>query len=169
MVRQVHVGRPLSFRAALMEKDVRFGTVLAIVLVTWLLSRAVIVGLRLAVPTSWWLAVATVASAVVFQMAIVYAIPAAVFTGASWWKALFQSLREALRHPFSTFVLVIVPAGAVLAFSVAASPNRVWAWMMARSPELVLGFIVARLAVWTLADAVMTVGVSHVWWTHRAR
>ncbi|MDP3703154.1 MAG: hypothetical protein Q8R78_02045, partial [Candidatus Omnitrophota bacterium] len=110
-----------------------------------------------------------IGATVVLQTLLVYAIPASVFSAAKWWKALWLSIRETLRHPVSTLLLVAVPTTAVIAFSVAFSPGRVGQWMQQSDAEIVFIFIVGQLILWTVADVLVTIGIAHLWFSHRAQ
>lgn len=167
MVGQVHQGKPISLRDAMASGRIRYGRVTLLWLVTWGLARLLSEGLGVLPPTVWMLVGGTLA-VLVAQALVVYAIPAAVFEQLSWWRALFASVREAIRHPFATFAVVILPSIAVIAFSIWMSPARVGQWMKEGTPEIALGCILVRLAVWTIADAVLTIAVAHLWWTNRS-
>jgi hypothetical protein len=39
--------------------------------------------------------------------------------------------------------------------------------MWRTTPELVFLFIAARLVLWTIADAFLTLAVAHLWWARR--
>lgn len=169
MVRQTYEGAPLSLRNALVSGQVRFGAVLLIWAITWGSARLVMEALGHWAPNAGWAIWAAIGSTIMLQTLLVYAIPATVFAAAKWWKALFLSVRETLRHPASTLLLVAVPTTAVIAFSVACSPGRVAQWMQQTEAELVLVFIVGQLILWTVADVLVTVGIAHLWWAHRTQ
>ena len=169
MVRQTYTGELLSLRAALISRQVRYGTVLAVWLVTWGVARGLMeAASRMApkTPSTTWV-VAGLTFAVVLQALFAYAIPAAVFEQSRWWNALAKSLREAMRYPASTLAMVAVPSSLVLLASIIAPSGRVARWMAQTAPEIALLFVAGRLVIWTVADAVMTVGVAHLWWIHR--
>lgn len=168
MVRQIHGGIPLSLRTALISKQVRYGAVTLLWLITWGLAKGMTEGLdRFAPKDAWvfWLGVGVI---LILQALLVYAIPAAVFEGSTWWKAVIQSVRETFRYPVTTGLVVIVPSAAVILFAVLAPSARVAQWMMQAAPEIALAFVAARLIVWTVADALITVAIAHLWWIHRA-
>ena len=169
MVKQVHSHAPLSFRDALVGRNVRYVRVVALWLISWGLAKGMVAGLSEYAPRSVWMAWTSIGLAVVLQALLVYAIPAAVFENASWWKALRSSLREAVRYPVTTLIVVLIPSAALIAFAILAPSARVGAWVVRSStPELVVALIATRLVLWTLADAVMTVMVAHLWWLRRA-
>jgi hypothetical protein len=167
MVRQTWSGQPLSFREALIGGRVRYGTTLAIWLSSWGLVRLATAGLAL-LPLGPAGALASgIAATLLLQALVVFAIPAAVFNGLPWWRALARSAQEACRHPLPTLLLILPPSATVLAFALAASPAHVARWMMQAAPETAFAWIVARLLVWTLADALLTVTAAHLWWARR--
>ena len=168
MVRQTHEARPLSLRAALVSRQVRYGTVLLVWISTWALAKMAVGALVHAAPKSagLWSAIG---ATVFIQVLLAYAIPAAVFEGSTWRKALSQSVRETGRYPLSTAMAVIVPSAAAILLAFLASPARVAQWMAQTAPEIAFVFVIGRLLVWTAADAVMTVAVAHLWWIHRAQ
>ena len=167
MVRQTHEGKSLSFRDALMGREVRWGTMALLWLVVWAGARAAAQGLVHTIPQGPRLLWSSVAVTVAFQVLLAYAIPAAVFNRSPWWKALLQSLRETARHPLSTLLIVALPTIPVLLWSLMASEARVAGWMARIAPEVAVAFVVCRLALVTAADAVLTVGIAHLWWCHR--
>ncbi|MBI3321024.1 MAG: hypothetical protein HYZ91_02005 [Candidatus Omnitrophica bacterium] len=170
MVWQTHTGQRLSFREALLSRRVRYGTVLILWGLTWAAARgAVGMLVRTAPAGSAWLFWAIVALTVGLQTLFAYAIPAAVFTGAPWWRALLQGFREVTRYPMSTLLMVLVPLTAVIGFSVAVPENRLAAWMVQTVPEIAVFCIIGRWLVMMAADALLTVGIAHLWWIHRAQ
>ena len=169
MVRHSYEGKPLSVRSALVSGQVRFGAVLLIWAITWGLAKILMEGLSRFAPKAGWVLWAAIALTVILQMLLVYAIPATVFVGAKWWKAMVVSVKETLRHPLSTFLVVAVPSAAVIAFSIVAPSGRVAQWMQQTEPEMVFVFIAGRLGLWTLVDAVITVAIAHLWWAHRTQ
>ncbi len=167
MVAQFHRGQPLSLRNALVGGQVRYGTLLIIWLVTWLVAESALrLVARVPLPQAWRMGLG-IGCAVALQVLVVYAIPAAVMEQLSWWRAIGRSLREALTHPFSTLGIVAGPSAVILAFALLAPPARVAGWMMATAPELALGLVAARLLVGTIADAILTVAAAHLWWQYR--
>jgi glucan phosphoethanolaminetransferase (alkaline phosphatase superfamily) len=119
-------------------------------------------------PTAPWAFWAMVGVTLSSQLLFVYAIPAAVFECAPWWKALFLGVRETVRYPLSTLVIVASPTSALIAFAVTVPEVRVAQWMERTTPELAIALVAARLLVWMVVDAVMTVAIAHLWWVHRA-
>jgi hypothetical protein len=167
MVRQTWSGRPLSFREALINGRVRYGTVLAVWLSSWGVARLTTLGLAL-LPLGPARALgAGIAVTLLLQALLVYAIPAAVFDNLSWWQALSRSAREAIRDPVNTLLLIMLPSAAVLTFTLAASPAHVARWMMQTAPEVAFAWVAARLLVWTFADVLLTVTAAHLWWARR--
>ena len=168
MVRQTHAGERLSLREALVARRVRYGRVVLIWLVTWGAAKW-IMGLAFSsAPTAGLLLAGGIALAMFLQMLCVYAIPAAVFEGATWWNAILRGVRETFRHPITTLLVVAVPSGLVILFSMWATDGRLVQWMLQTTPGIAVIFVVARLAVWTVADAILTVAIAHLWWFHRA-
>ena len=166
MVRQIHQGQPLSFRDALMSGRIHYGRLAFLWLVTWGLAKGLSRGFEALHPAPSLLVLVT-CLVILVQALIVYAIPAAVFEQLSWWRALMASLRETCRYPIATCAVVVLPSVSVMMFAIKASPARVAEWMFQAEPEMVFGWIALRLLVWTVADAVLTVGIAHLWWTHR--
>jgi tetratricopeptide (TPR) repeat protein len=168
MVRQVHEGSPLSLRNALVSRQVRYGRVVLLWLVSWGLGKGLLETFSAFAPRTAWAAWSALGLIVALQACIVYAIPAAVFEPSGWWRALVRGVRETLRYPLSTLLVVIGPCAALIAVAVAAPSVRVAQWMQHAQPEVAVVFVVARLAAWTVADALMTVAIAHLWWLHRA-
>ncbi len=167
MVRQTHEGVPLSVRGALVSRQVKYGRVLLVWLITWGLAEGLVTGLVRFAPKAAWVFWAAIGLTILLQLLLVNAIPASVFERSPWWKALFQSVREAARYPISTFVVVAIPSAAMIAFAFFVSPVRVSEWMLKTAPEIVVPLVALRLFVWTLTDALMTITVAHLWWLHR--
>ena len=167
MVRQVRDGQVPSLRAALISRQVRYPTVLALWLTTWILAQGVSEIVNRVAPKSIEALWVGIGLTVMLQAAFVYAIPAAVYNREGWKTALIHSLRETLRHPLSTALIVSVPSAIVIAWSIIASEGRVAHWMLATIPEVAILFVAARLLMWTIADAVITVAAAHLWWVHR--
>ena len=168
MVRQAHDGTPISFRTVLVNRSVRYGTVLML----WLLTASFAAGASTAamhlLGHSGWALPVQLGVTLAVQMACLYWIPASVFEQLRWWSALRCGVRETFRHPLSTAIVVLVPSAAVISFAFLASDARVSRWMAKTEPEIVVLFIAARLAVLTVADAIMTVSAAQLWWVHRA-
>lgn len=168
MVGQTHQGQRLSLREALVTRRVRYGTLLMVWVVTWSLATGLgeaVASFAPKTPQVFWISVGLT---LLLQAFVVYAIPAAVFHGASWWRALGQSVRETLRYPFSTLLVVAVPSAGIMLFALGCSSQQVASWITRTEPEIAVAFIAARLMVWTLADALLTVTSAHLWWVHRA-
>ena len=167
MVRQTHEGVKLSLRTALVSRQVRYGRVLLVWLVTWALVKSLAEGLAHVAPKTvsvfWW----GIGSAVLLQALLVYAIPAAVFEDATWWKALLRSVQETAQHPLSTLAAIVIPCAMVIGLAIGAPDARVKYLMLQVTPEIAVAFIVGRLVVWTVADALLTVSVAHLWWIRR--
>ena len=168
MVRQTHEGRPLSLRTVLVNGEVPYGRVMLLWLMTWGLAKGMLeLASRFAPKTTWvfWIFIGL---AVILQALLVYAIPAAVFEDAKWWKAAFRGVLETCRHPLSTLLVVTVPSAMVISFAILASPVRAAQWMMHLAPEIAIPLVTGRLVVWTVADTLLTISVAHLWWIHRA-
>jgi hypothetical protein len=167
MVRQRYEGRGLSVSEARRSGQVRYVTVTLIWLVSWAIAQSVVRGLPflIAQPTAQrWVIIGVV---VILQAIFVYAIPIAVFTRSSWWKSLWNGLRETLLHLPGTLVVILPPLALIVAASTLAPPMRVERFSLRTIPEFSLLFVAGRLMVWTLADALMTIGVANLWWAHR--
>lgn len=155
MVRQVHEGKTPCLREALVSRQVRYGRVTLLWLLSWLL-------VRFALRIHWGAAAA-------LQVLLVYAVPAAVFYAGPGWRAFFRGVGESLRYPLSTLVTVLGPVLGLLALAQLLHPVRVAGMMSdAATPEAVLWFLPARLLLWIGVEAILTVAVAHLWWFHRA-
>ncbi len=169
MVRQVRTGQPISLRQALVGKEVPYGRVTCLWLLTWGVATGLTEGMLHALPTkTLWMFWLVVAVTLFLQTLFVYTIPAAVFERVTWWKTLLRAVSETVRYPLSTFLLVAIPTSLIVLFAMMAPETRVAHWMEQKMPEIVIVFVAARLFVWTLTDAVLTVAVAHLWWSHRA-
>ena len=168
MVRQAYQGQPLSLRNALISRQVRYRRVVLIWLLTWIIARGVLQLTASLAPKTTWIIWSSIVVTVVIQTLLAYAIPAAVFMDLSWWKAIMRSIREAIRFPIDTLLAVTMASALVVLFAVIVTPNHVARWMMQTTPEIALVFVVARLVIWTAADAFLTVAVATMWWAHRA-
>lgn len=168
MVRQAHEGIPLSLRTALVSRQVAYGRVVLIWILMWGMGTGIMEAARRMVPQAAWLMGVSLGASVMLQALLVYAIPAAVFNGSPWWRALLQSARETGRHPISTMIVVAIPSAAVLLFAVTCSPGRLAQWMRQGAPEIAVALVIARLFVWIVTDAFLTVASAHLWWVHRA-
>lgn len=163
MVEQAHLGAPMSIRGALLGGRLRYGHLVLAWLAAWLLME----GLRGALVRAAMPAPVLLAASIALQLALVYAIPAVVFERASWWRALWLSLREMLRAPLATLLVASGPLALVIGFSLTVSSIQVAHWMERTAPEIALAFVAARLVIWTLADALLTVAIAHLWWARR--
>jgi len=168
MVRHSYEGKPLSLHAALASQQVRYGRITLLWFLAWLIGKGMMELLARVMPKTIWAFWTSIGVVVVLQLLFVYAIPSAIFDNATWPKALWRGMREAIRYPVSTLTIILPPSAAIIAFHLFMNDNAVNQWMMRKTPELVLVFIAARLLVWTVTDAWLTVGVSHLWWLHRA-
>lgn len=166
LVRQAHEGCRLSVRTVLAGRAMRYRTLLLIAVGAWLLAKAVSSLVAALVHEAGWQLIAQLVAVIFLQALLVYAIPIAVYERAAWWRALWLSAREALRHHVTTLLLVLIPAAALATFAVVASERQVAYWMARTTPEIVFLFIAGRLALWTVADALLTVAVAHLWWIH---
>ncbi len=169
MVRQVHEGRGLSLREALVSRQVRYSRVVILWCLSWLLAKGFLGALTAAAPKAPWVVWVSVAAMITLQWLVVYAIPASVFEGSKWWKAIVQGVQESLRYPFSTLAVVALFTAPVIAFSILAPVTRLVDLILQTTPEIALVFVVGRLVVWTICDACLTVAVAHLWWIHRAQ
>ena len=168
MVRQIHEDAPVSLRAALVSRQVGYVRVVILWLITWGLAKVTMEAVSALAPRAGWVIWYGILLTVVLQALFVYAIPAAVFERTAWWKALYRSLRETLRYPFSTLVIVALASAPVIAFAIFTPSARVSQWMMQIAPEIAVACVAARLLVWTVADVFLTVATAHLWWVHRA-
>lgn len=167
MVRQTHQGKTLSLRAALYGRQIRYWDVVLITVVAWLLLEGVTRGLPYLLPAALWAVLPVLAAALVVQTLLAYAIPAAVYDRLSWWRALARGGREAGQHPVGSFLVVAVPSSLVIGYGLFGSDAQVRQWMAETAPEVAVVFVVVRLLVQTVADAVLTVAVTHLWFLHR--
>ena len=119
-------------------------------------------------PNASWVLWVGIGMGLLMQALLAYAIPLTVFTKAPWWAALDHSVRETLRYPMSTLVVVGIPSAVAILFAVLATPGRVAFWMTHDVPEIAFLWVAARLIVSTVTDAVLTVAIAHLWWIHRA-
>ena len=157
----------MSMRGALASKQVRYRTVVWLWLCIWAMGKLLGEGLGRVHFTSAAVSFGVgVVTTVLLQMLLAYAIPLAVFQRTGWMRALTGSVREALRYPFSTLLVIVVPSALVIAFSVLAHPTMVMEWSKDTRPELALAFAGGRLVLWTLADAMLTIGIASLWWAH---
>ena len=167
MVQGIHQQANPTMQKALASGKVRYGRTMLLWVITWGIAKGIMVAIEQFAPKSSALLWGVIGAMMALQALLAYAIPASVFEDSPWWKALWQSIREALRYPLSTFMVILLPSAAVIAFGVAASPNRLAMWMSETTPEIAVAFVAIRLAVWTFADAFLTVGLAHLWWIHR--
>jgi len=167
MVRQTHDHQPLSLRTALISNQVRYGRVTLLWLISWALAEGAANAVARAPLDATWALWLMISISLLLQLVLGYAIPAAVFNGSTWRRALLESVRETWRHPVTTTLVALLPIAMLMAYAAFASPSRVARWMMDTAPEIVLLFVIGRLLIWTVADALLTVGLAHLWWIHR--
>ncbi|GEM_PF-2142476 len=167
MVGQLHQGNPLSFRDALVSRQVRYRTLVVVWAIIWGIAKAVTAAALHAAPDRAWGGWIGVGITILLQTLFVYAIPAAVFEQFTWWRALIRGIQEALRHPISTLVVVALPLAGVAIFSSYVIESHTVQSMMQRTPEMAVLIAAVRVLVWTLADGMLTVAAAHLWWAHR--
>ncbi|MCI0564151.1 MAG: hypothetical protein MN733_37225, partial [Nitrososphaera sp.] len=166
MVGQIHQGKILSFRDGLINPNVRFGRLFSLLFLTWIaVSSLSKLASYLPFPETARLAL-TFGGALFIQVVFSYALAASIFEGSIWRNALLQGMQRALRYPLSSIAVVGIPFAAVFLFSLLVPPPRVTQWMLQRTPEIALAIAATQLFVWTVADALMTVGIAHLWWIH---
>lgn len=168
MVRQLHESKTLSVREALVGGQVRYGTMVLLWLITWGTARGALEALAYFAPKAMWVLWTAIGCTVAFQALFAYTIPAAVFERSKWWKAVGQGVRETLRHPFSTLLVVILPSLAIISFGIFFPPVRILQQVTTQHPEIALAYVAGRLLLWLVADTLLTVTVAHLWWVHRA-
>ena len=168
LVQQTHQQQALSIHDALAGKQVRYGTVTLLWLVMWAVANGSIAAIGRFAPKAPWVGWASMGFFFFLQGLLVYVILVAVFERLTWWRALLRGMREFLRYPISTLLIVLPPSMATLLFSFFTSSEHVAKWMARTAPEIAFAFIGARLLMWTLADALLTVAIAHLWWLHRA-
>jgi hypothetical protein len=167
MVQQTYAGKPLSLRDALVSQQVRYGPVVVLWILSWGLAIGMMEAISTFAPKAVWVLWTNFGVMVVLQALLVYAIPAAVFERSTWARALFLSVRETLRHPLSTLIVVAISGAVLLFFAMAVNTGRVALWMSQTTPEIAVLLSAVRLIVWTLTDAFMTITIAHLWWIHR--
>jgi len=167
MVQRIHQQGRATVYEALARGGVRYGRTMLLWLITWGLAKTLMMALEQFAPNAAWVLWMAIGLMLLLQSLLAYAIPISVFEGSSWWRAIWQSIREALHYPLSTFLVILFPSAAVMAFGVFVSPNRVAVWMGQTDPEIAVALVAARLVVWTLADALLTISLAHLWWMHR--
>ncbi len=167
MVGQLHQEAPLSFRDALIGKHARYGTLVMMWAMIWAVAKLVTGVVLHAAAVRPWSGWAGVGITILLQTLFVYAIPVAVFERLNWWRALAHGVRETLRHPVSTLVVVALPLAGVAMFSSHVIESRAVQSMMQRTPEMAVLIAAVRVLVWTLADGMLTVAAAHLWWAHR--
>lgn len=167
MVRQLHQGHALVLRDVLINKQVRYGRVLLVWVVTWAMATGLVTLALRVLPQGPVGLAAAVGCSLLLQTLFAYAIPAAVFEARPWWRALWQAIREAARYPFSTLGVIIFPSLIIVGISILAAPTRVAQWMGQTVPEIAVVCVAVRLVLWTLADVAMSVAIAHLWWIHR--
>ncbi len=169
MVRQIYQGEDLSLRAALMKGHVRYRTVVVVWGITWVVARGMMEALVRVLPKSGGAVLLFMGITVLLQAFFIYAIPAIVFRGSIWRTALVHSIKEALRYPWSTLTVVAVWSAPLFLFTLFVSPTRVSFWMFKMTPEIAVAVVLVRLFVWMAVDAFLTVGIAHLWWSHRSQ
>ena len=167
MVGQQYAGEPVSFRDALVSRRARYGRLLLVWAITVALAQGLATIAEQFGSKNAWFGWSLLGATALLQGLLIYAIPAAVFNDAPWWKALGQSVREVVRFPVSTLFLVVIATLILLTFGLLINPTRVNQWMINSEPEIALLWVVVRLAVLTVVDAVLTVAIAHLWWLHR--
>ena len=167
MVGQLYQHAPLSFRDALIGKHARYRTLVVVWAMTWVVAKLVTDAVLHAATVRAWSGWAGVGITILLQALFVYAIPVAVFERLNWWRALARGMRETLRHPISTLVVVALPLAGVALFSSHVIESPKVQSMMQRTPEMAVLVAAVRVLVWTLADGMLTVAAAHLWWAHR--
>ncbi len=167
LVRQWHQGGILSIRDVLVHREVRYVRVCILWAVIWGMARVAGVVVARFIPDPigrFWVGLGLI---LLLQSALIYAIPVVIFHRCSWLKAMGYSVKETLRHPVSTILVVVLPSTLLVLFAIVVSPGRATQWMVQISPEFMLVCMLGRLILWTVVDAVVTVSVCHLWWFHR--
>ena len=167
MVKQTHDRHPISLREALVSRHVAYGRTVILWLIAWGVASGVMRGLAVTLKGQQLLW-SNVAALLVLQMFFIYAIPVATFESVSWWKALIRGVREVLRYPFSTLIVVALPSALAIGFSMLIPSSRVLQLMMRFVPEIAIPLAVLRLVVWIAVDAWMTISIAQLWCVHRA-
>ncbi|MCM8812061.1 MAG: hypothetical protein NC910_03310 [Candidatus Omnitrophica bacterium] len=167
MVRQTHQAKPLSLREALAGKKVRYITVALIWLILWSVGRGALEALLKVIPSGKLAVWHPICFAVLIQWLFVYAIPAAVFEGLSWWKAILRGIKESIRFPLSTLSAVIVFTAPLFLFAFLLPEGRVTQWVIGSTPEIAFLLTGIRLLMWMTVDALLTVSIAHLWCLHR--
>lgn len=163
MVRQAHLGLSVSMRSAFVTHQARYWRLVLIWLAGWGIAQGAM-SLLAHLPESQSVRIlVSFGAMVLIQALLVYSIPAAVFNGLSWWRAILRSLSFFRSHPLTTLIFVAVPSGMIILYSIALPQSRVWALMQESAPEWVFALIPLRWLVWLLADAFMTVCAAQVW------
>jgi hypothetical protein len=169
MVMQTYHKKPLSLRNALVEGRVRYLAVAIIWLVAWAAGHF---GMELYVrlmPRQYAALWQPIALGILLQWLLVYAIPACVFEGASWWKSLFIGVKESLHYPLSTLSAVAVLTAPLFAFAIYFPEMRITNWVVKENPELSFLFVGLRLLLWLVVDLFLTVAAAHLWLLHRTQ
>jgi len=168
MVKQANDNTRISLREVLVSKQVRYGTVLLLWLTTWGLAKAITKSVSQIEPRIGFVIAGMVIVLFILQALFVYAIPASVFEGKGWWGSLRRSVEETIRYPVTTLIVVGMPVLVLVLFSMLLGTSQLAHLMRATTPEIVFPIVALRLVVWTVADAVMTVAIAHLWLIHRA-
>lgn len=166
MVRQAHAGQAVSFRAALLSRQARYGRLALVWGASWLVANLTVRAIALVAPASAVRLGLQVGLALIVQTLVAYAILLAVVDGAVWWSALARSARETLRYPLSSLATVTAALAGVIACSLIAAPYQVARWMAQTQPELALLFVVGRWLLWHGASALLVVAIAHLWCFH---
>lgn len=168
MVRQAHAGEPLSLAKAITGRQVSFVNVVSVWVLTWVFAEGILKGFnRFLLPHSplGWVGIA---AAIFLQLLFAYTIAAVALEKISWWKAIPASIKETLKFPLSTFLMMLIPAVPLMVFATFITPAYVAKMVLERQPEAAAGFAAARLGIWLLADALFTVGMANLWLLHRS-
>ena len=169
MVEQIHTGKRLSFRDALVSGRGPYARIVLLWVISWGIAKGTFVLLADMLPKAWWVLWTGVGITVILQTLLVYAIPAAIFNGSRWWRALPQGILEAIKYPLSSLILVIIWTAPVIAIALLVPPSAVAQWMVqSNTPEIALVFVAIRFPVWVVCDTFLTVSIAHLWWAHRA-
>ena len=169
MVRQRYEGESVVLRNALVSRQVSYGRMVLLWFILWAGygGMGAMFGWLWPHSTGHRIVIIT-AIALVVQALFAYMIPAAVFLHLAWWRAVIAGIRETLRYPWSTLLVVAVPTAILMVFARLASEQRVAEMMVRTAPEIAIVFVLARLLVWTVADTMLTIGICHLWCLHHA-
>ncbi len=163
MVAHADDSKVFTVRDAVLSKKARYIRLMILWIVSWIVAQIMMRILGQLPEILWLRIVASFVLMIVVQSFLVYAIPAAIFEGVVWWKALWRGVKTFFKNPITTVGFVFVPSLIIMLFSILFSQMRVWEWMQAYAPEWVFACIALRLVVWLVADAFMTVCAAKVW------